>query len=368
MEVTIDRGALVKALDPVVKASGGPKSPAVALRCVRVTIDEDGAKLAATRLEQHASAHVDGKVKSGGDTIVDASLLLAAVKKLGAGDVKISGGDRQVTITSGKTSVRLPCAPGADHPPLGQPAEGGWFALPPKALEEALAAHYAADPASKASAHSCVLLEAQGRTLLGVALQNAIMVTHRVRLEHDVGSWRAVVPLGALPLLAEACRSDALEIAIDAYLYARAEGGPSVATKLLDDAFPPHGELFKLATAGVKTKVRARRVDLARAIETALLVLSPEQPITLSAREGLLRVEATSDRGKTDDELSVDHEGPAVLRTSLGSSFVRDAIAQQTADEIVLGFGATALDPMLVFDAEQTRVAICMPQRVPDAP
>lgn len=363
MEVTIDRGALVRALDPVVKASGGPKSPHVALRCVRLTSDADGVKLAATRYDQQATSRVDGAVKGGGgDVIVEAGLLHAAVRKMGGPDVKLATRDRALAITAGRTSMRLPASPGTDHPDLIAPAESAWFKVPREALREALAASYGAENDPSRPQVACVLLEARGHELRGVAMRNTGIVLHTQRLEHAIGTWRAPVPLAALSLLDDACAEGDVEMAIEGQLYVRRSGGLVVGTKLLDDAFPKYDEAIAHFTEKACSIARAPRRDLAEAMERAQLVLTPDQSIVVRVAEGSLQLSAKTDRGDVDDAIAVDLEGESVGAISFGVGPLRDAFTKIAGDEIVLSFGPTQIDAVIVRDADGARVNLVMPR------
>lgn len=376
--ITVDRLALLRALEPVAKASGGPKALLDVYRKVRLTTKAaaggQSIHLRAVRDGQQADTHVECSAKSTCDVLVDARAFVDAVRKLAGSHVDIRPNESFVTITAGKTTMRLPYTDGADAPSLVAAAAEGWATIPAAALRDALSVRYAASQdGTRANLHY-VLLAARDGALVATATDGHRCAVHTIPVQW-AASWQAQVPIPGVDLLLDAADgASEIELAVDDMVHARARGVTFATQHEWDrdepherkPTFPPVAKLFAEVDGRSGTVVRASRTALIDAVDRVATVVGRDHGALFKVGNGSIVVQSKSDRGEVTDEIACDVDGPSVT-VDMAAQYAREALANMAGDEIAIRFG-DELGPVQ-FETEpenegdEARKALVMPRR-----
>ncbi len=364
MELVIDRKTLATALDPVVRVVPN-KAVMPLLENVCLETANGDLSLRATALERTAVGHCSPKAATSGSVLVNAIDLSAVVARLPDGDVSIRvSADYRVDVTAGRTRARLPGAPAADFPPFVEVA-GHRHDIAAEALRTVLGVAWAADDGRAKPHLAAVHIEAEGKSLLGVATDGHRLAWRRAELEHG-GTWTIGLPLDAAGLLVRALNgvTEDVEVTLAARAAAFRVGGLTYLFQLVDGSLPPWRKLIEISRKRIVTRVRLPREALEMAMSRATTTSSAvHDGLVLAVEPGVLRVTGLDpQRGECADEILCDTDGPACVEM-VAAKLLTAAAKSFRTDELTVGLGANGALDAITLEADDA-LAIVMPMRM----
>ncbi len=373
MELTIAKDELLRALQRTHGVADRKGSMAI-LQNVLLEADASGKlRAAATDLYLGVSAQCEAQVAEPGAVAVGARVLLDIVKRLPEGEVALASDGGSAQIRCGSVRYKLTAAPGEDFPPLPNPGEAAFVAVPVEALKELIARTAYSMSTDDTRPHLAgALFEAEGERLRMVTTDG-----HRLsKAERPVGGLQAsfsmLVPhkgVAELRRLIEAARAAEGEEAVvevaqeGAHAFFRADD-VLLGVKLTEERFPPYEKVIPSS--------HSRRVVLSREAfrealgRMSLLTPGKSDGVKLELAPGSLTVAAESpELGEGREELQVDFAGDP-LAIGFNARYLMDVLGALPHDEVVFELGGE-LDPGVLRPAgedEQRFVGVVMPMRL----
>jgi DNA polymerase-3 subunit beta len=372
MKFTIDRGALLKALNHV-QSVVERRNTIPILANVLLRAGDGVVELTSTDMDISVVEKTPAEVSQPGAVTVSAHTLFDIVRKLEEGaQVELGGGveEGRISMRSGRSTLALATLPSEDFPAMSDDDMPHSFSLPAAALRGLIdRTRFAiSTEETRYYLNGIYLHAAEGET--GPVLRAVATDGHRLaRMEVPLPDGAAEMPGVIVPrktvnelrkLIDEA--EDDVAVALSDTKIRFASGGVVVTSKLIDGTFPDYDRVIPAANdkfMEVSCNRFERAVDLVSTIST-----EKSRAIKLSISENSLVLSATSpDSGSATEELEVEY-GDESMEIGFNSRYLIDITQQITGDKARFALSDSA-SPTLVRDLDDSSALyVLMPMRV----
>lgn len=368
MKVTVERGALLKALGHAASVVERRNTIPV-LSNVLIEAAGEEARLTATDLELQISIPVPASVAEDGATTVQAALLLGIVRELPDGaqvELSTDPENSRLNVAAASSRYRLAQLPASEFPVL-QPAEDAVeFTMPPTALKEMLAkvAHaMSSDPARYFLNGASLESHAGGMFLVatdGFCIGSA-------SIEAPEGATElppAIIPRKTVSAL-EGLLGDAeaeLAIAVTTKQLRVTVDEIDLTSKLIDGNFP---EWRRAVPSSNPHLLQVHADALAAAVRRAVVVSTDKvRSVVIELGGDKLTVKGTShEHGEGAEEVQVAWEGPE-LTMRLNARYLTDTMAAMAGPEVEARFADPRAPILFINPADKAAQWVVMPMSV----
>lgn len=373
MKLTIDRGALLKAL---AHAQGvvEKRNTIPILANVLLKAEKGALHLSATDMELEIVETVRADVAQPGATTAPAAMLYDIVRKLPEGsDVELDcpAGKDQLTIKAGRSHFKLGCLPVDDFPQMA----GGELPHSIKLSVDSLIHLIDRTKFAMSTEETRYYLNGiylHAATSHGTKVLRAVATDgHRLaRMEVPLPEGGEGMPGIILPrkavgeirkLLEEG--ADNITLALSATKARLTVGGLVLTTKLIDGTFPDYERVIPSGNdkvLQVNSKIFASAVD-----RVATISSEKTRAVKLALSKGALKLSANSAEGGNagDEEIEVSYES-APMEIGFNSRYLYEITQQIEGDAAQLTL-ADAASPTIVSEAgDSSALYVLMPMRV----
>jgi DNA polymerase-3 subunit beta len=371
MHITVDRKTLAQRLALVTPAATTARSAITALSGVHIATSTDGSiTLAATDNSLSITATLQATtIEEPGQTLLNASLLLALVKKLPGHSVEIVIDQGAAMITSGNAQFDLPQMRLADFPPLPTMPERQ-ATLPTGALQQTITkvARFAAAKDDHREILQAVHLSIDGTTLRMMTTDSYRLALATATLDHEVPGDEITAALPAINVLAldkliSATGAEHITLGIDQARAVIQTGPATLTTRLTSGQYPDFRHMLDQQFAHT---IPIDGSELAEVVDRlALVSLDPLHPMTLAFTDGTLTLSAaTSDIGRATEEVPMRFYGTEPLSIGFNPGFLIDGLRTVPGGDVTLSLNG-AQSPALIRSASDDSMAyLLMPVRL----
>ena len=372
MRLTIERGALIKALSHV-QSVVERRNTIPILTNVLLTAAGDGVRLTATDLDIEIAETSPAEIERAGATTTHAHTLFEFVRRLPEGQpvrLDLSGEDSRLVVSSSKARLQLPVLPPGDFPAMPIDAAGHTFSIGPVELARLI------DKTRFAISTEETRYYLNGIFFHAVVVNGAPMLRavatdgHRLALadcpapEGSVGMPGVIVPrktIQELRRLLEDATGD-VDVAVSAQKIRFSAADAVLTSKLIDGSFPEYARVIPKANTRI---LKVENKSFAQAVDRVSTVSAERSRSVKMALEGE-RVTLTvnnPDQGVATEDLPADYSSEA-LEIGFNSKFLKDVTDQIEGIEAQFEF-ADSGSPTLVRDpADDQALYVLMPLRV----
>ncbi|RWQ46850.1 DNA polymerase III subunit beta [Mesorhizobium sp.] len=372
MRVILERSNLLKSLNHVHRVVERRNTIPI---LSNVLLSAEGATLEmkATDLDLEVTEATPAKVERGGATTVPAHLLYDIVRKLADGAevmLKTDEDGNAMTVTSGRSSFRLPCLPQSDFPELSAGSFSHIFRLDSVALKGLIEkTQFAISTEETRYYLNGIYLhthDADGK----LKLRSVATDGHRLaRAEIDAPAGSEGMPGIIIP---RKTVSELQKLVDDPDIAVTTElsdtkirftiGSVVLTSKLIDGTFPDYQRVIP---TGNDKKLIIDRQSFAAAVDRVSTISSERgRAVKLSIGEGQVTLAVNNpDSGSATEELAADYSSDAI-EIGFNAKYLLDVAAQLTGTEAKFML-ADAGSPTLIHDmADETTLYVLMPMRV----
>lgn len=299
--------------------------------------------------------------------------LLDRVKMMPDGPLTLSVAEDNSfqTTLKAKGSARrytLRGMPGADFPPLPQPAEGApSLSIAPAALLKLLETTQFAISTDVTRAHlNSALFEWSGTGLRMVTTDGHRLAKSDVQVD-GTAELTMLLPLKAIQELRRICEGEGagapLELTQSGSSAFFKAGAFTFVTRLVDATFPPYMQVIpKTTTHTVASIPRETFAGALRAV--AVAADGGTGGVKLAFGKGALRITSQSpETGEGADELPIEYAGPPIV-AGFRAQYILDVLGALDEESITIGISGD-LDPMVIKPvSNRDFVAVVMPMRI----
>ncbi len=378
MELHVHKQPLLRAVART-HAVADKKSSMPILSNVLVTASSSGElRLCATDLYVGTASTLQAEVTTPGTVAVNARTLFDIVKNLPEGAVQWTlQNNKSVQIQAGRAKFHLPSMPGEDFPPLPNPGDSKFFAIPVERLGSLIQqTHYAMSSDDTRPHLAGAYLEGKGSLLRMVTTDGHRLSKAELTLDGDHSiAVEMLIPakgVNELRRLLDDARADAkaqkaetptVEIAQAGGNAFFRHGHAELSVKLSDEQFPPYDKVIPQQQTRQMTADRQTLMEALRRV--SLITNDKSHGVHFHLKSSTLRVESQNPEvGDGQEELEVQYDGDD-LTIGFNARYMLDAMAALTADDVHLDLNGE-LDPGVIRPVKSSVdfVGVIMPMRI----
>ncbi len=337
MHFLIKSSDLVASIAMVEKAiSSNDQTPA--LTGLLLAVKENGLTITANNLQIAIQTKANCNVIKTGEHIVNGRLFSELVRKLPAEDVAIEWKDGQVLVSSGTMEFTLNTIT-EDQFPEYPTCDGKVMLLTDYELQRLIRnSVFATSNEDHQPIFSGVLMEIIDQKINFVATDSNRLSFVRAQTGTAFLDEAAfVIPKANLIELGRCL--PLTEIGVEVF-----SGNNQLAfkfddtvftTRLIDGRFPNYQSVLFTEQ---KTTVTVKRTQFIQALERAALFGKFDKtPVTIQVKEGVLEIGTTSNLGKSQEQYSVEHQGPNE-KAAYSPKFILDMLKTMDSDQVEFRF------------------------------
>jgi DNA polymerase-3 subunit beta len=371
MKVTVERGALLKALG---HAAGvvERRNTIPVLSNVLLEAEGEALKLTATDLELQIRLPVPASVADPGAVTVQAALLLGIVRELADGcqvELTLDSDNHRLSLVADRARYKLQTLPATDFPVMALDADACAFEMQAAALKAMLGkvAHaISTDPSRYYLNGAC--LEAHAGALVLAATDGAALA--HASIEAPEGSTElgaTIIPRKAVGEIADLI-GDAeglLELAVTTKQVRVTIGDIELTTKLIDGAFP---DWRRVVPASNPHRLSIHREALAAAIRRAI-VMSVDKVRSVRVDLSAEKVTVTAhsqEHGEGAEDVPAVFLAETITDMAIGfnAKLLLDTFAAMGGDELEVRLADPAAPALFINPADDAAQWVVMPMRV----
>lgn len=367
MKVTVERGALLKALG-LAASVVERKNTIPVLSNVLLEAEGDELRLTATDLELQISMPVPAQVAAPGATTVQAALLQSIVRETAEGaqiELELDPEKGRLHLAAARSRYKLQTLAAGDFPKLKPDEDALEFGIASQAFKEMLAkvAHaQSTDPARYYL--NGAQLEAHAGALV-IAATNGNLLAH-ANTEAPEGSTEiagTIIPRKTMGELADllADAEGETRLAISAKQIRAQVDDVELTSKLIDGSFP---DWRRVVPASNPHKLRINREAFAAAVRRSSVISSDKtRSVQLELTEGKLTVRTTShEHGEGLEEVPADWSGPDLI-TGFNARYLLDTFAAMGGADIEVRLADPGSPALFINPTDLAAQWVVMPMR-----
>ena len=372
MKITIERSSLLSSLGHVQNVVERRNTIPI-LSNVLMAAENGRLSLTATDLDLSAVEAVDAEVGQAGATTTGAHMLYDIVRKLPEGaqvDLALAADGGRLSVTSGRSSFKLPCLPREDFPVMSEGALPHRFTSSADDVGRLIdKSRFAISTEETRYYLNGIYLHAADAD--GVAMLRAVATDgHRLaQVETPLPEGAAGIPGVIVPRkailevrrLIEG-RDDDIEISLSDTKIRFAFGDVVLTSKLIDGTFPDYQRV--IPTGNDKFLEVDREAFRAAVDRVSTISTEKSRSVKLSLAKDMVRLSATSaESGTADEELAATYPGEE-MEIGFNSRYLLDITSQIDGDVSRFAL-ADAVSPTIVSDlGDERALYVLMPMRV----
>ncbi len=371
MKITIDRAALMRALNHV-QSAVEKRTTIPILSNVLIKAEDGILSLSTTDMDLEINEAVAANVDKPGATTAPAGTLFDIVKKLpedSAVVLELDPSGNQMTVKAGRSNFRLACLPVADFPEIGQGQLPASFSIPAKELRNLIDRTKFAMSAEETRYYlNGIYLHAAENN--GVAVLRAVATDgHRLaRFEMPLPEGAATMPgiiiprktVGELRKLVEEA-GDSIKVSLSETKIRFQFDHIVLTSKLIDGTFPDYQRVIPKGNdkiVEVNPKAFSRAIDRVSTISDgksrAVKIALNGKTMTLSAN--------SPESGSATEDLEVN--GNDNMEIGFNARYLLDITQQIEGDGCRLTLADSASPTIIEDSSDASALYVLMPLRV----
>jgi DNA polymerase-3 subunit beta len=365
MEITIEKGNLLKALGLVGNVTTQKGNTLPILNNILLETQEDGKiKLVGTDLEVGISTKIEAQIIKEGSITIPAKKLHEIVRELPENTVEISvAKNNAVTIRSGKAYFKIMGLSKEDFPKLPEWKEGNAVTLEQSLLKESLSlTSFAISYDETRYVLNGVLISLKDDKIHFVSTDGRRLAFFEKEISGTKGKqFEIIVPIKAVQELLKIIGWDgSVQIVLLQNQVVFDIGDTYLVSRLIEGNFPNYEQVIP---KDKKTFSSANREELLQAIRRTALLTSPESPaIKIDFVKGKMLISSRSPNlGEAKEELPADVDG-GELAIGFNPHYLIDALKNLDIENVSLSL--TAPDKPGLLQGKEGYKYVIMPMQL----
>lgn len=371
MKLTLERAALLKALDPACRIVERRTTIPI-LAHIRLA-EEDGAlTLTATDLDIELQATIPAEIATPGLITVPAARLLDIARKLPEGcQITLEAkDDTRVELKSGRSRFQLNTLPASDFPDITAGEMSCSFSMPAQSLASIVAACQFAISTDETryflnGIHLHLVEEDGAAKIAAVATDgHRLARIHVPAPEGSAGMPPVIVPRKTVAEIARLVDKSKAEIAVSLSRTKIRLGseGFTLNSKLIDGTFPDYRRV--IPAGNDKSATLDAQAFAAAAERVAAISGERGRAVKLALSEGMLVLSVTNpDSGEAREELDCDYEG-GPIDIGFNARYLGDILGMLGGDTVLLKLADPGAPAILQSHEGSETLTVLMPMRV----
>ncbi len=280
---------------------------------ILIKAEGDNVYLHSTDLEMGIIRKMSAVVEEGGSTVVSARILGDIVKNVSGEEIKVSTGDRFMSISSREGTFRIREMAPEDFPLVPEwEGEANLSLEAPEMLRGVVQTSKASSADEKRPVLTGTLIEREkeSQKLRLVTTDSYRLAWKDLEVEGDLDGWEdCIVPTKTMNEVARAAESqgEKVDIRIQEKQVLFRTGSALISSRLIEGQFPNYRQLVPEGRGMI---IKGKREDLLAAIKRASIF---GNNVRVEAKEGTLRLKAeTPELGDSFEEVKVETEGEEI--------------------------------------------------------
>jgi DNA polymerase-3 subunit beta len=366
MQLQVPAKALAEALslaDRIVPSRSSNPS-LTQIRLEAVGSPAEALRLSGTNLELDLRASVAAEVKTAGSCVVPAQILNQVVSRVAADQVTLSASAKELTLTAGKAATRLAVGDESAFPPLDF-AETAELTVDAGELRRSLTSvKYAAAVEEFRAVFRGIQFELHGDSARVVA-SDGFRLAYRDFALQSAAQRKVIVPARSVEEFLRVLRDGAAGLTLEAGSLTLHAGAVVMRARLMEGDFPDYARVIpKEMVAGMIVDARTLENSVAR---VAVLAERNSSRVDLVLANGVLRLAAEGDYGRSTDELEVEVLGKQKEYTvAFNARYLSEAVrVMEGAVQVEFSGQSGQAAPAVFKPAEDPRLlAVIVPLRM----
>lgn len=334
MHIICNKQLLAEALSNVSRAVSS-KNTLAALEGILIKAADGKLYLTGYDLELAISTSIEAQVKTEGEIVLTARILLDMIRRLPSEQVTITSDEKNLTFIKGSmTEYTILGIPAAEFPELPSVEQSTTVSIPQMTLKNMIGQTlFAVAVSDNKPAHTGSLFDMRGGELSVVSVDGYRLALRREKLnvEEDMSF---IVPGKSLAEVAKLIKEgdEALEIHISKRHITFKIEGYRIVSRLLEGEFLD----YKAAIPeGEQTTIKINTRELINSIDRASLLISDniKSPLRMQFSDGLIKINCSTALGKAYDEITCEQNGVDV-EIGFNSRYMLDALKASDGDQI----------------------------------
>ena len=342
-----EQADLLQALNIATRAVA-TRSTVAAYECVFIEASDGHLTLMCTDLSMGIETEISARVPEGGSVLLPARMLHEIVRKLPAGEVEVSQGERGVVVKASGSRTTLQSLPAAEFPSMPEIDDAAGVLIEQSALRDMIRqTSFAAATEESNPVLMGVLVETEGSAITLVALDRFRFALRHGTLNQPAPTLKAVVPARSMNEIARMLSDDEGEVSLGvSKSHVSLELGPTrVTVRLLDGEFVNYRQLIPSVQ---KVTALVDRAAFAECVDRAALIAreTKNNLVNLSIEDDTMTVTSQGETSNFYEELSIDLQGSG-MEIAFNVRYVADVVGSLSDEKIALHF-TSAVSPCIV--------------------
>lgn len=340
MKIKCDSKDLAIAIGTAMRAVPA-KTTVPAQECVLIEADGDGIFVTANDTELGIRTVLEGEVIDRGRVAVDARLMNDISKKLPVGDATISANEMYtVNINCGRSKLKIAGRDPSDFAVLPETDEGTVVEVPQILFRSAVQSSiFCIGADSNNPIMTGEHIEMDGDIMRFTALDGHRIAITEIKLDRDFGKVDTIIPGRSLSEVSKLLKDGFMHIKFTQNHVVFDIGDTRIVSRTI---FGQYFNMSHILSADYNTRVIVNARELLACISRASVVIDSgekKQPTIISISDGIINLDACSQRGTTHEEMEVEKYGEDI-RIGLNGRFLSEAVgaASNYDDEIEIRF------------------------------
>jgi DNA polymerase III subunit beta len=373
MKLTLDRAALLRALEPAARIIERRNTIPVLGNVLLRADANDKLTLTGTDLDIELRSQTEARVETHGAVTVPAGTLHDIVRKLGDGaaiTLEQTADAGRIILRSGRSRFQLPTLPDTDFPDI---AAGEWsnrFEMPAADLARMVAATAFAISTEETRYYLNGVhwhaLEEDGRALLACVATDGHRLArlHLPLPEGAAGMPAIIVPRKAVTEIGRlvAKREGTVTVELSASKIRLSVEGLRFTSKLIDGTFPDYRRVIPSGNDKRATLDAALLADATERVATISGERGRAVKLSLSAGQLVLAV-TNPDSGEAREEIDCDYDG-AEIEVGFNARYLGDILAVIGGDTVLVKLADPGSPAILQARDGADLLTVLMPMRV----
>jgi DNA polymerase-3 subunit beta len=340
MNATIDRNTFMEELSKIVSVTSNAKGlPVLQNALIKFGPTDTFCEVRGTDIETDikiVSCGVSGASEA--MLMVPARTIFDMLRTLKPGEVKFQSNQNTLKITQEKAKFKIALGDPEEFPAPPEIKPEAILSVTGKDLSELIAkTSYAVSTNPEHYACTGLCFAVNGEDLVAVGTDRYRLALHAVPIKEPVNyQKKIVVPKGVIDRISLFIgKSEEVKITIDPARIVFAAGNVTIASRLLNAAFP---QFENVMPKGTEEKYTVNREDALSAFRKALIVATKTGDINLGFNEKQFNVAVEDETNRVDDVVEVQTEASVPWALSFRASTLIDVFGVVDGKEITMQF------------------------------
>jgi DNA polymerase-3 subunit beta len=370
MKLTLDRSALLKALEPVQRIIERRNTIPI-LGNVLLRADAAGLVLTGTDLDIELRTSTPAEVETPGALTLPAGTFYDIVRKLPEGSqvaIEQAAAGERATVRAGRSRFQVASLPESDFPDItaGEPSHR--FALTAKALLGLIEATQFAISTEETRYYlnGVHIHDAGEGQMAAVATDGHRLARIHLPLPEGAAGMPAIIvprkPIAEIGRLVAKGGDAMVEIELSATKIRLIVDGARLTSKLIDGTFPDYQRVIP---SGNDKRATIDTDALARAVDRVATISSERgRAVKLSLADGAMALSVTNpDAGEAREEIDIDYDGPPI-EIGFNARYLQDTLAVLGGDTVLMKLADPGSPTILMSRDGAALLTVLMPMRV----